>query len=132
MSTIHYQMAYCVQNHSLDISILENTYDAIFLTIDTDRKSYCALVPKQMPKEQLEELILKKWYTAYEQIQTTTTMLLHYNIQIQSFCGLPVVDYQSLMSLLLHPLLQSNIELTRNSTAIVYFARRYYKNQREF
>lgn len=78
MATIHYQIAYRVQNHSLDIVTPDHTHDAIFLTVDTNRKPYCILVPKQMPKEQLEALIPKKWYMTYEQIQTIEVPPIQY------------------------------------------------------
>lgn len=78
MATIHNQIAYRVQNQFLDIATPDQTHDAIFRTVDTDRKPYCTLVPKQMPKDQLKALIPKKWYTAYEQLQTTEVPPLQY------------------------------------------------------
>ncbi|MFS7998228.1 hypothetical protein Hanom_Chr12g01151251 [Helianthus anomalus] len=80
-ATFHYQMAYRVQNHSLDIMVpgsQDNSGDALLIDIDSNATPTCTYVPKQLSREELTKLLPEKWITNYEQIhqapvQTTTT-----------------------------------------------------------
>uniref|UniRef100_A0A251U066 Uncharacterized protein n=1 Tax=Helianthus annuus TaxID=4232 RepID=A0A251U066_HELAN len=80
-ATFHYQMAYRVQNHSLDIMVpgsQDNSGDALLIDIDSNATPTCTYVPKQLSGEELTKLLPEKWITNYEQIhqapvQTTTT-----------------------------------------------------------
>ncbi|KAL8242059.1 hypothetical protein R6Q59_012361 [Mikania micrantha] len=72
-ATFHYQMAYRVQNHSLDIMVpgQENSGDALLLDIDSNATQTCTYVLKQLSREELVKLLLEKWITNYEQIHKT-------------------------------------------------------------
>ncbi|KAL8199476.1 hypothetical protein R6Q57_013044 [Mikania cordata] len=72
-ATFHYQMAYRVQNHLLDIMVLgqENSRDALLLDIDSNATPTCTYVPKQLSREELIKLLLEKWITTYEKIHQT-------------------------------------------------------------
>jgi len=79
-ATFHYQLAYRVQNHSLDIMVPgnDNSGDALFIDIDSNATPTCTYVPKKLSREELTKLLPDKWITNYEQIhqapvQTTTT-----------------------------------------------------------
>ncbi|XP_076928852.1 uncharacterized protein LOC143592966 [Bidens hawaiensis] len=78
-ATFHYQMAYRVQNHCLDIMVPghDNSGDALLIDIDSNAVPSVKIVPKQLSREELLNLLPEKWITNYEQIhqapvQTTT------------------------------------------------------------
>lgn len=50
MATIHYQMAYRIQNHSLDIATPKNTHDIIFLNVDTTENHIALWSQSRCPK----------------------------------------------------------------------------------
>jgi hypothetical protein len=65
-ATLHYQMAYRVQNHAFDL-VLPITNDALLITVDTNQRATCTHVPRQIPKEDLQKLLLS-WNTNYEKL----------------------------------------------------------------
>ncbi|KAJ9547117.1 hypothetical protein OSB04_019660 [Centaurea solstitialis] len=91
-ATFHYQMAYRVQNHSLDIMVpdQEHAGDALFIDVNSSATPTCTYVPRQLSREELLKLLLEKWITNYEQIhqapvQTTTApdFIRHENGQVE-------------------------------------------------
>lgn len=60
MATTHYPLAHRVQNHALDVATPQRTYDTIFLNIESNQVPSCILVPKQMAKDKVDELIPKR------------------------------------------------------------------------
>lgn len=54
-ATIHYQIAYRIQNHSFDIPFPEFTKaeEALFLKVDTNKVLHCTYVPRQLSTKQL-------------------------------------------------------------------------------
>jgi len=66
-ATLHYQMAYPVQNHAFDL-VLPVTNDALLITIDTNQRATCTHVPCQIPKEDLQKLLPSSWITNYEKL----------------------------------------------------------------
>ncbi|GJS28656.1 putative zinc finger, CCHC-type containing protein [Tanacetum coccineum] len=69
-ATFHYQMAYRVQNHSLDILVpgQDNAGDALMIDVDSNATPTCTYVPRQLSREELVKLLPEKWITNYEQI----------------------------------------------------------------
>ncbi|GJZ87937.1 putative zinc finger, CCHC-type containing protein [Tanacetum coccineum] len=69
-ATFHYQMAYRVQNHSLDILVpgQDNAGDALLIDVDSNATPTCTYVPRQLSRDELVKLLLEKWITNYEQI----------------------------------------------------------------
>nr|GEU31482.1 putative zinc finger, CCHC-type [Tanacetum cinerariifolium] len=69
-ATFHYQMAYRVQNHSLDILVpgQDNARDALLIDVDSNATPTCTYVPRQLSPDELVKLLLEKWITNYEQI----------------------------------------------------------------
>ncbi|KAL8108501.1 hypothetical protein AgCh_024812 [Apium graveolens] len=61
IATLHYQMAYRVQNHSFDLSLPRDTGEALFLEIDAQSSSSCIHMPKQIPKDELVKLLPESW-----------------------------------------------------------------------
>jgi hypothetical protein len=53
-ATLHYQMAYRVQNHAFDL-VLPVTNDVLLITIDTNQRATCTYVPRQNPERGLTE-----------------------------------------------------------------------------
>ncbi|KAJ9550757.1 hypothetical protein OSB04_014802 [Centaurea solstitialis] len=91
-ATFHYQMAYRVQNHSLDIMVpdQEHAGDALFVDVNSSATPTCTYVPRQLSREELLKLLPEKWITNYEQIhqapvQTTTApdFIRHENGQVE-------------------------------------------------
>ncbi|KAL4561472.1 hypothetical protein LXL04_033638 [Taraxacum kok-saghyz] len=98
-ATFHYQMAYRVQNHSLDIMVLgqANSGDALFLDVDSNATPTCTYVPRQLSRDEILKLLLDKWVTNYEQIHQAhiAKELVHFpnelrsQKEIQQFLGIP-------------------------------------------
>uniref|UniRef100_A0A6N2MSN9 Uncharacterized protein n=1 Tax=Salix viminalis TaxID=40686 RepID=A0A6N2MSN9_SALVM len=66
-ATLHYQMAYRVQNHAFDL-VLPVTNDALLITVDTNQKATCTHVRRQIPKDELQKLLPSSWITNYEKL----------------------------------------------------------------
>ncbi|KAL5991058.1 hypothetical protein ACLOJK_011964 [Asimina triloba] len=63
-ATLHYQIAYRVQNHALDVIIpgLEHEHqDSLIIQVDDSKVPVCTHAPKQLSKEQLLQLLPEKW-----------------------------------------------------------------------
>ncbi|KAF4372297.1 hypothetical protein G4B88_004613 [Cannabis sativa] len=67
-STLHYQMAYRVQNHAIDISI-PGSSDALMLTVDTNHVPTCIHIPRHITTEELQQILPTSWITNYEKTQ---------------------------------------------------------------
>ncbi|GJS01530.1 putative zinc finger, CCHC-type containing protein [Tanacetum coccineum] len=69
-ATFHYQMAYRVQNHSLDILVpgQDNAGDALLIDVDSNATPTCTYVPRQLSQDELVKLLPEKLITNYEQI----------------------------------------------------------------
>lgn len=51
-ATLHYQMAYRVQNHAYDLSLPGGT-DALFLNIEEGQSASCTHIPRQISRAEL-------------------------------------------------------------------------------
>ncbi|KAM0062072.1 putative viral movement protein [Helianthus debilis subsp. tardiflorus] len=73
-TTFHYQMAYCLQNHYLDIMVpisQDISGEVPLIDIDSNATPTYTYVPKQLSMEKQTKLLPKKWITNYEQIHHT-------------------------------------------------------------
>jgi hypothetical protein len=70
-ATLHYQMAYRVQNHAFDL-VLPVTNDALLITVDTNQRATCTHVPRQILKENLLKLLPSSWITNYEKLHQSS------------------------------------------------------------
>ncbi|KAK1383244.1 hypothetical protein POM88_020979 [Heracleum sosnowskyi] len=61
IATLHYQMAYRVQNHSFELSIPRDTDESLFLEIDAQSSSSCIHVPKQIPRDEFVKFLPESW-----------------------------------------------------------------------
>ncbi|KAF4360715.1 hypothetical protein F8388_016502 [Cannabis sativa] len=82
-ATLHYQMAYRLHDHALDLNFPQ-TQDALLISVDSKQVPTCTHVPKQMTTEELTKLLPKSWVTNYEKlhkpqpvVQTTTEPSYH-------------------------------------------------------
>uniref|UniRef100_A0A6N2KCQ4 Uncharacterized protein n=1 Tax=Salix viminalis TaxID=40686 RepID=A0A6N2KCQ4_SALVM len=66
-ATLHYQMAYRIQNHVFDL-VLPVTNDALLITVDTNQKATSTHVLRQIPKDELQKLLPSSWITNYEKL----------------------------------------------------------------
>ena len=70
-ATLHYQMAYRVQNH--DIFLPTSTDEALFLTINSPHQASCIQVSRQILRPDLIKLLPASWVTNYERRFHTST-----------------------------------------------------------
>ncbi|KAI8556210.1 hypothetical protein RHMOL_Rhmol05G0234600 [Rhododendron molle] len=49
-ATLHYQMAYRLQNHAFDMSLPSSTDEALFLTVNAPHQASCVHVPRQISR----------------------------------------------------------------------------------
>ncbi|GAV66332.1 LOW QUALITY PROTEIN: MP domain-containing protein, partial [Cephalotus follicularis] len=71
--TLHYQMVYRVQNHTLDLVVPQGTEDALIITINSTHVPSCIHIPKQISHYELIQLIPESWITNYENLHKVTT-----------------------------------------------------------
>ena len=77
-STLHYQLAYRLQDHALDLAVPTST-DALMISVDSSQMATCTHIPRQISTEELHKILPKRWITNYEKlwqpqtvVQTTT------------------------------------------------------------
>ncbi|KAI4324509.1 hypothetical protein MLD38_029993 [Melastoma candidum] len=70
-ATLHYQMAYRVQNHALDLNVANNNGDALLIRSDyhNSQAPTCLYVPRQISRSDLLKLLPERWITNYEKTQ---------------------------------------------------------------
>ena len=67
-ATLHYQLAYRLQNHAFDVAIPEfaQSNDALLIQVDPGMTPTCTFVPRQLNKDQMKKLFPESWITKYE------------------------------------------------------------------
>ncbi|KAK0574280.1 hypothetical protein LWI29_020952 [Acer saccharum] len=67
MATLHHQLAYRLQDHALDLPLPGHNGDTIFIKAEREEDVPTILqIPKQLPREQLIEIMPLEWITNYE------------------------------------------------------------------
>ncbi|WMV33048.1 hypothetical protein MTR67_026433 [Solanum verrucosum] len=62
-ATLHYQLAWIVKNHEMDLS-LQGGQDTLFVNVDaTNGTTQCTQIPRQIPREELVKVIPDSWVT---------------------------------------------------------------------
>ena len=64
-ATLHYQMAYRVQNHALDLALPASS-DALMISVDSQQVPSCTQIPRQITIDELKKLLPGSWVTNYE------------------------------------------------------------------
>ncbi|KAK8993220.1 hypothetical protein V6N11_033323 [Hibiscus sabdariffa] len=70
IATLHYQIMYRVQDHAFRLGGCGSN-DSLFITVNIQEQPQCVHIPRQIPKEELIQLLPEKWITNYEQIHAT-------------------------------------------------------------
>ncbi|KAK8590174.1 hypothetical protein V6N12_024556 [Hibiscus sabdariffa] len=70
IATLHYQIVYRVQDHAFRLGGCGSN-DSLLITVNTQEQPHCVHIPRQIPKEELIQLLPEKWITNYEQIHAT-------------------------------------------------------------
>ncbi|KAL4384319.1 hypothetical protein GQ457_15G008630 [Hibiscus cannabinus] len=68
IATLHYQIVYIVQVHAFRLGGCGSN-DSLLITVNTQEQPLN--IPRQIPKEELIQLLPDKWITNYEQIYAT-------------------------------------------------------------
>lgn len=68
-ATLHHQIIYRLQNHAVNLSSPSSTEDALFVMANPHEESPSIVqIPKNISRQQLEELIPLQWVTNYEKL----------------------------------------------------------------
>ena len=66
-ATLHYQMAYRLQDHALDLAVPSSS-DALMISVDSNQMATCTHIPRQIPTEESIKLLFGAWVTNYEKL----------------------------------------------------------------
>ncbi|KAL3638190.1 hypothetical protein CASFOL_017561 [Castilleja foliolosa] len=83
VATLHHQMAYRVQNHAMDLSLPRDTKDALLIQLESQHSPSCIHIPRQIPRDELIQLLPESWITDYEKIQERSTPIQSVESSIQ-------------------------------------------------
>ena len=69
-ATLHYQLAYKLQNHAFDMAVpdVAQSNDALLIQVDLGMTSMCTFVPRQLDKDRMMSLFPESWITKYEML----------------------------------------------------------------
>ncbi|WMV33045.1 hypothetical protein MTR67_026430 [Solanum verrucosum] len=68
-ATLHYQLAWRVQNHVMDLS-LPGGQNALFLNVEgTNGTTQCTKIPRQICRDELVKVLSDTWVTNYEKLR---------------------------------------------------------------
>ncbi|KAK4607188.1 hypothetical protein RGQ29_001131 [Quercus rubra] len=72
--TLHYQLAYRLQNHAFDMAVpdIAQSNDALLIQVDPGITPMCTFVPRQLDKDQMMSLFPESWITKYEMLHQAT------------------------------------------------------------
>ena len=73
-ATLHYHLAYRLQNHAFDMAVtnIAQSNDALLIQVDPRMTLMCTFVPRQLNKDQMTSLFLESWITKYEMLHQAT------------------------------------------------------------
>ena len=73
-ATLHYQLAYRLQNHAFDMVVpnIAQSNDALLIQVDPGMTPLCTFVPRQLNKDQMMSLFPESWITKYEMLHQAT------------------------------------------------------------
>ena len=77
ITTLHYQLAYRLQNHAFDMAVpdMAQTNDALLIQVDPRMTPMCMFVPRQLIKDQMTSLFPESWITKYEALYQTIKLI---------------------------------------------------------
>ena len=67
-TTLHYQLAYRLQNHAFDMAVskMAQTNDALLIQVDPRLTLMCTFISRQLTRDQMISLFPESWITKYE------------------------------------------------------------------
>ena len=67
-TTLHYQLAYRLQNHAFDMAIpnMAQSNDALLIQVDPRMTPMCTFIPRHLNRDQMTSLFPELWITKYE------------------------------------------------------------------
>ena len=73
-ATLHYQLAYRLQNHAFDMVVpdIAQSNDVLLIQVDPRMTPMCTFVPRQLNKDQMMSFFLESWITKYEMLHQAT------------------------------------------------------------
>ncbi|KAK9029792.1 hypothetical protein V6N11_026894 [Hibiscus sabdariffa] len=83
IATLHYQIVYRVQDHAFRLGGCESN-DSLLITVNTQEQPHCVHIPRQIPKDELIQLLPERWVTSYDQIHAIKQPIRSTNTKIIS------------------------------------------------
>ncbi|KAL4333185.1 hypothetical protein GQ457_07G043420 [Hibiscus cannabinus] len=83
IATLHYQIVYRVQDHAIKLSGCGSN-DSLLIIVNTQEQPHCVHVPRQIPREELIQLLPERWVTSYDQIHAAKQPIRSTNTKIIS------------------------------------------------
>ncbi|KAI9128681.1 hypothetical protein K1719_000164 [Acacia pycnantha] len=77
MATLHHQIVYRLQNHALDLSLPNSTTDALVAISNRADDTSIIQIPRQIPKEELAQIMPMEWISNYESLFHGTQTDVH-------------------------------------------------------
>ena len=73
-ATLHYQLAYRLQNHAFDMVVpdIAQSNDVLLIQVDPGMTPMCTFVPRQLNKDQMMSLFPESGITKYEMFHQAT------------------------------------------------------------
>ena len=73
-TTLHYQLAYRLQNHAFDMAVpdIAQSNEALLIQVDLGMTPMYTFVPRQLNKDQMMSLFPESWITKYEMLHQVT------------------------------------------------------------
>ena len=73
-TTLHYQLAYRLQNHAFDMAVLDmaQSNDVLLIQVDPGMTPMCTFIPRQLNRDQMTSLFPESWITKYEMLHQAT------------------------------------------------------------
>ena len=74
IATLHYQLAYRLQNHDFDMAVpdMAQSNDALLIQVDPRMTPMCTFVPRQLNRDQITSLFPESWIMKYEMLHQVT------------------------------------------------------------
>ncbi|KAK8526460.1 hypothetical protein V6N12_020931 [Hibiscus sabdariffa] len=83
IATLHYQIVYRVQDHAFRLGGCGSN-DSLLITVNTQEQPHCVHIPRQIPRDELIQLLPKRWVTSYDQIHAIKQPIRSTNTKIIS------------------------------------------------
>ncbi|KAK9008520.1 hypothetical protein V6N11_075409 [Hibiscus sabdariffa] len=83
IATLHYQIVYRVQDHVFRLGGCGSN-DSLLITVNTQEQPHCVHIPRQIPKDEMIQLLPERWVTSYDQIHAIKQPIRSTNTKIIS------------------------------------------------